>query len=32
MSWTDHACMRTYYPALCFLAFAMCMKTIKNNK
>lgn len=31
-SWTDHACMGTYYPALCFLALAMCMKSINNNR
>lgn len=31
-SWTDHACMGTYYPALCLLALAMCLKSIKNNK
>lgn len=31
-SWTDHACMGTYYPALCFLALSMCIKVIKNNK
>ncbi len=31
-SWTDHACMGTYYPALCLLAFSMYMKSIKNNK
>lgn len=24
--WTDHACMGTYYPALCFLAVAMWLK------
>ena len=30
--WTDHACMGTYYPALCFLAFAMCLKAIKSDK
>ena len=26
-SWTDHACMGTYYPALCLLALAMLLKT-----
>ena len=26
-SWTDNACMGTYYPALCFLAQAMFLKT-----
>ena len=31
-SWTDHACMGTYYPALCFLALAMCLKSIKGKK
>ena len=25
-NWTDHACMGTYYPALCFLALAMYLK------
>ncbi len=30
-SWTDHACMGTYYPALCFLALSMCLKTIKRK-
>ena len=30
-SWTDHACMGTYYPALCFLALAMFLNT-KNLK
>ena len=30
-SWTDHACMGTYYPALCFLAFAMCLRSAKRN-
>ncbi len=25
-SWTDHACMGTYYPALCLLAVSMCVK------
>lgn len=25
--WTDHACMGTYYPALCLLAFAMILRT-----
>lgn len=27
-SWTDHACMGTYYPALCLLAFSMIIKEI----
>ncbi len=31
-SWTDHACMGTYYPALCFLALAMVIKSVFNNK
>lgn len=31
-SWTDHACMGTYYPALCFLALAMYMKSIKKYR
>ncbi|MBQ8392814.1 MAG: lysoplasmalogenase [Clostridia bacterium] len=33
-NWTDHACMGTYYPALCFLALSMCIKIIKiiDNK
>ena len=31
-SWTDHACMGTYYPALCFLALSMCIKIIKNKR
>ena len=26
-SWTDHACMGTYYPALCLLALAMFLRT-----
>ena len=26
-AWTDHACMGTYYPALCLLALAMFLKT-----
>lgn len=29
-SWTDHACMGTYYPALCLLAFSMILKTLKK--
>ena len=29
-SWTDHVCMGTYYPALCFLAMAI--KFVFNNK
>ncbi len=31
-SWTDHACMGTYYPALCFLALSMCVMFIDNRK
>lgn len=30
--WTSNACMGTYYPALCLLAFAMYMKTQKIKK
>ena len=30
-SWTDHACMGTYYPALCFLAAAMFLKTKRKG-
>ena len=29
-NWTDHACMGTYYPALCFLAFSMYLKSRQN--
>ena len=31
-SWTDHACMGPYYPALCLLAFAMYLKNNKNEQ
>ena len=31
-SWADHACMGTYYPALCFLAFAMILKVLTDRK
>ena len=31
-SWTDHACMGTYYPALCFLAFSMILKALTDRK
>jgi len=31
-NWTDHACMGTYYPALCFLALAMFLNTKKMKK
>lgn len=27
-SWTNHACMGTYYPAVCFLALSMFLNTI----
>lgn len=27
-SWTDHACMGTYYPAFCLLAFSMCIRML----
>ena len=30
-SWTDHACMGTYYPALCLLALAMMLKTLADS-
>ena len=30
-SWTDHACMGTYYPALCLLAFSIFLKTKNKN-
>lgn len=33
-SWTDNACMGTYYPALCLLAFSMfvhCIPTCREN-
>lgn len=30
--WTDHACMGTYYPALCMLAFAMYLKTAMKEE
>lgn len=30
-SWTDHACMGTYYPALCFLALAMFLNTNRKG-
>ena len=29
-SWTDHACMGTYYPALCLLALSMFLKAKKE--
>ncbi|MBQ9162964.1 MAG: lysoplasmalogenase [Clostridia bacterium] len=31
-NWTDHACMGTYYPALCLLAFSMILKAAANKK
>ena len=32
-SWTDHACMATYYPALCLLALSLFLKTkIKKDR
>lgn len=31
-SWTDHACMGTYYPALCLLAFSMYLSTQRRTK
>ncbi|MBQ8407366.1 MAG: lysoplasmalogenase [Clostridia bacterium] len=31
-SWTDHACMGTYYPALCLLAFSMIVKAVSDAK
>lgn len=31
-SWTDHACMGTYYPALCLLALSMCVKARGEEK
>lgn len=30
-SWTSHACMGTYYPALCLMAFSMCMHGIGTS-
>ena len=30
--WTEQACMGTYYPALCFLALAMCIKSMKDHQ
>lgn len=30
-SWTSEACMGTYYPALCLLAFSMCLKISKMS-
>ena len=30
-NWTDHACMGTYYPALCLLALAMFLHTNKKG-
>ena len=31
-SWTDHACMGTYYPALCLLAFSMCIRISESKR
>ncbi len=31
-SWTDNACMGTYYPALCLLALSMYIKSKNNNR
>ena len=31
-SWTDHACMGTYYPALCLIAFSMCIRMSESKK
>lgn len=31
-SWTDHACMGTYYPALCFLALSMMINMALTKK
>lgn len=30
--WTDHACMGTYYPALCLLAFSMILKAVERPR
>ena len=30
--WASHACMGTYYPALCLLALAMCLKICSHKK
>ena len=30
--WTDHACMGTYYPALCLLAFSMFLHSLAPKK
>lgn len=30
--WTDHACMGTYYPALCFLALSMILKNLTHKE
>ena len=32
MSWTNEACMATYYPALCIFAFSMYYKLVLENK
>ena len=31
-SWTDHACMGTYYPALCLLALSMCIRGVAQSR
>ena len=31
-SWTNHACMGTYYPALCLLALSMCIRIAESKK
>ena len=31
-SWTDHACMGTYYPALCLLAFSMIISALTDKR
>ena len=30
-NWTDHACMGTYYPALCFLALSMMIRCVPKK-
>ncbi len=31
-SWTDHACMGTYYPALCLLALSMLLQRFRDHR
>ncbi len=31
-SWTDHACMGTYYPALCLLAVSMALRSLTEGE